>query len=136
MFAISWFLLLFHDLTSDTIRYYVLAKLLCYFEVYFFIECWLKQTGCVCYFMNICVDCFVILTVHKSDTLCYLSYWIDCGYIWSLERYSFKHTMLAVSMKWIVCFFRDLTIEKSDTLCVVYFNLLIWCLFGHWKMIS
>ena len=113
---------MFQYLTSGKSRHYVLDKLFCLFEK-MVIEEWLNQTNCVWYFTNIHFGSFIILPVHKSDTLCYLSYCIDCEYIHIRKYDLWIHTVLTVLL-WFILFLHDFTSEKSRH--YVLANLLCW----------
>ena len=61
------------------------------------IERLFNQTHFVRYFTNICLGCLTILPVKKSDTVCYLIYCVDLGYIWSLKSDLSRHAVLDIS---------------------------------------
>ena len=79
--------------------------------VNFVIKEWLKQTHLFIYFTNIQVGCFMIWLMHKSNIICYQSYYVDYVYIWSFKSDLGKHMVLPVSLKYLG-FLHDLTSEK------------------------
>ena len=91
-----------HGLTSEKSRHYVLANLLCQFGVHLVIEKWLKQTHCVIYFIKTRLGCFIIWPVEKEDTIYYLNYCVDLGNIWSLNSDLSRHTVLDISIRFIL----------------------------------
>ena len=80
------------------------------------IEDWLEQTHCVSYFIKINLGCFMIWPVHKERTFSYLSYCVDCGYIWLLKIYLKRHISLAVLLKLII-FKNEMTSKNSYIIC-------------------
>ena len=61
---------LLHYLTSEKLRHYVLANLLCQIWVLLVIANWCKQAHCVIYFTNIDSVLLYYLTSEKADTTC------------------------------------------------------------------
>ena len=118
---------LFHYLFSGICRHYDSAKLLCWCGVQPIIEEWLKEKHCIIYFLKIYFGCFIIWPVHKADTICWLSYCVDCGYIVSLKIDISRQFVLSVSIICIILFFMIWPV-KNRTLCVSYFTVFIWAL--------
>ena len=94
--------ILFHNLTREKFRYYVLAKIICLFVLILVIEKWFKQIQCVRSLTNIYSGCFTISQGNKVDTMYELSSCVDLVYIWSLKSDLIKHTVLSVSWRFIL----------------------------------
>ena len=62
---------LLYDLASEKIRHYVLAILLCWFEVDLVIEELFKQTHCIICFTAVSFGCFTIGPINKTYTMCW-----------------------------------------------------------------
>ena len=92
---------------SGKIRHHVLVNLLCWLLLHLFIEEWLNQTQFVRYYTKIYFGFLMILSVHKSDTMCQLSYCVVCVYIMSLKIDLNRHTLLAVSLRFILFSLHD-----------------------------
>ena len=108
---------LFRDLTSGKIRHYVFASFVSSFGVHLVIEELLNQTPFVRYFTNIHLVCFVISLVHKSDTMWYIIYCVDCSYIMSLKSDLIRHSVLAVSLRFVRFFCVILPVKLAYNMC-------------------
>ena len=65
--------------------------------------------------------------MEKLDTMCYLRYCVDFGYIISLKIKLSRQTVLADSPRFILFYLHDLISEKVDTMCwIVYFVDLVY----------
>ena len=95
----------------------MLACLLCWFGWHLVIYECLNMTHCVRCFTKIHLDCFMILPVTKSDTMSELIYCVDCGYIWSLKSDLIKHSLLGISIRFILFFCMILRVKIVDTMC-------------------
>ena len=60
----------------------MLAKYPCQLWVHFFIEDLFMQTHSVSFFTEIHSIFLHDLTSEKEDTMCWLIYFVGCGYIW------------------------------------------------------
>ena len=105
----------------------MLANLLSLLGVHFFIEQWFKKTLCVSYFIKTPSGLFTIWTVNKSDTMCYLIYWVEFGCIWSLNSNLSRNYLLAILLS------EFLKVNKADTMCW----LIYWVDYGYiWSLNS
>ena len=125
-----------NDLTSEKIRHYVLANLLCFFGVNLVIEDWFKQTHCVSYFTKIRLGFLIIISVGKSYTMCWIIYCVSFGYFWSLKSGLSRYTVLAIPRILIQFCYTISPVNKSYTMCQIIYcvNLCyIWSLKSEWS---
>ena len=103
----------------------MLANELCLFWIHPAIENCFKQTQCVICFTKIYSVFWNDLTSKKPDTICFLIYCVDLGYIWSLKSDLIRNSVLAILpiFIWFVLIFDQWKIRQ-------YFldNLLCWLL--------
>ena len=73
------------NILQDNITYTMCWLIIvCQFGVHLFVEELFNQTLSVRYFTKIHSCISLILSVKKADTMCYLFYLVDYGYIWEL----------------------------------------------------
>ena len=84
---------------------------------------WFKQTRWVSYFNMMHSICWIILPVTKADTMCWLIYYFNLWYFWSLESEWIRYTVLAVSLRTIHICCIIWPLRKLDTMCY-----LIYCI--------
>ena len=82
-----------------------------------------NQAHCVRYFTNIHLGCCMVWLVNKADTICYLLYFDDFGYIWSFRSSLCRYTVLLIHYYSLV-FLHDMTCKKSRHYLLD--NLLCW----------
>ena len=71
----------------------------------------------------------MVLPLHEADTMCLISYRVDCGNIWSLKVGLIRHTISNVSLI-ILLFFPLFDQLKKQTLRVSKITVLIRGTFG------
>ena len=101
----------------------MLDKLLCWLWVHSVIDKWFNQTHCVSCFTRTHSIFWMIWPVERADTMCYIIYCVDCGYIRSLNSDLIRHTVLAVSLRFILFFAWS---DQWKTRHYVLANLLCW----------
>ena len=87
------------------------------FEVHLVIEQWFKKKPCVWYFTKMHLFFFAIWPVNKADTMYEIIYWVRLDWIWSLNSYLIRHSVLDILLRFI-CFFQFFEKWINQTLCV------------------
>ena len=75
---------------------------MCLLCVNLVIEHVFKQTICISCFTKINLCCFTTRPLEKSDIMCGIIYWYELGNIWYLRSDLSRHTMLAMSLRFIL----------------------------------
>ena len=100
-----------------------------WFLVHLVIDQWIKQTICVRYFTGLSLVAFSDFPINKADTMCFIIFWVDYGYIWYWSSDWSRNYVLDILMSWL---WVNLELNQwlDQTLRVCYFTWMILVIFS------